>query len=159
MSAEAQALRHAGYGEVSTERKGSRNGYREHLWDTRAPSIELRLPKLRQGSYFPEWLPGRRGRSKAGPGRRDCQKLPARRLHRPSRAPVLRDGHRPDLRRARSPRWPKPWRRRWRPSATVRWIKGHTASAGPMRRSAACARRAKVRKLHVLIATGVNGTG
>ena len=36
MSAEAQALRHAGYGEVSTERTGSRNGYRERPWDTRA---------------------------------------------------------------------------------------------------------------------------
>ncbi len=159
MSAEAQALRHAGYGEVSTERTGSRNGCRPRDWDTRAGSIELRLPKLRQGSYFPEWLLGRRRRSKAGPHQRDCQKLPAERLHPAARAPVLCDGHRPDLRRARSPRWPKPWRRRSIPYATVRWIKGPTASAGPMRRSAACARRAKVRKLHVLIATGVNGTG
>ena len=62
MSAEAQALRHAGYGEVSTERTGSRNGYAERPWDTRAGSIELRVPKLRQGSYFPEWLLGRRRR-------------------------------------------------------------------------------------------------
>ncbi|HLI32542.1 MAG TPA: IS256 family transposase [Solirubrobacteraceae bacterium] len=63
MSAEAQALCGAGYGEVSTERTNSRNGYRSRDWDTRAGSIELRVPKLRQGSYFPEWLLGRRRRS------------------------------------------------------------------------------------------------
>jgi putative transposase len=63
MSAEAQALCTAGYGEVSAERTNSRNGYRPRDWDTRAGSIELRVPKLREGSYFPEWLLGRRRRA------------------------------------------------------------------------------------------------
>lgn len=63
MSAEAQALCGAGYGEVTPERTNSRNGYRARDWDTRAGSVELRVPKLREGSYFPEWLLGRRRRA------------------------------------------------------------------------------------------------
>jgi hypothetical protein len=42
----------AGYDEKSTERVNSGNGYRERTWDTRAGSVELKVPKLRQGSYF-----------------------------------------------------------------------------------------------------------
>ena len=49
-----------GYDEKSAERLNSRNGYRERSWDTRAGSVELRIPKLRQGSYFPEFLEPRR---------------------------------------------------------------------------------------------------
>ncbi len=56
MSAEADALCGAGYGERSSERVNRRNGYRERDWDTRVGSIELALPKLREGSYFPDWL-------------------------------------------------------------------------------------------------------
>jgi len=56
MGAEAQALCGAEYGERSSERTNSRNGYRERDWDTRVGSISLAVPKLRQGSYFPEWL-------------------------------------------------------------------------------------------------------
>jgi putative transposase len=56
MSAEADALCGAGYGERSDERVNSRNGYRSRDWDTRAGSVELAIPKLRQGSYFPDWL-------------------------------------------------------------------------------------------------------
>jgi transposase-like protein len=56
MGAEAQQLCGAEYGERSSERSNSRNGYRERDWDTRAGSIELAVPKLRRGSYFPEWL-------------------------------------------------------------------------------------------------------
>jgi putative transposase len=63
MSAEAQVLCNAEYGEVSGERTNSRNGYRARDWDTRAGTIELALPKLRQGSYFPDWLLGRRRRA------------------------------------------------------------------------------------------------
>ena len=40
-----------------------RNGYRDRRWDTRAGTIELAIPRLRQGSYFPEWLLERRRRS------------------------------------------------------------------------------------------------
>ena len=56
MSAEADALCGAAYGERSPERVNRRNGYRERGWDTRVGTIELALPKLRAGSYFPEWL-------------------------------------------------------------------------------------------------------
>jgi transposase-like protein len=56
MSAEAQAMCNAEYGEVSPERTNSRNGYRAREWDTRAGTIELAVPKLRKDSYYPGWL-------------------------------------------------------------------------------------------------------
>jgi transposase-like protein len=56
MSADADAFCGAGYGERSPERVNRRNGYRERDWDTRVGSIELAVPKLREGSYFPDWL-------------------------------------------------------------------------------------------------------
>src|SRR5512144_3456618 len=63
MSAEADAVCGAGYGERSPERATCRNGYRAREWDTRAGSIELAIPKLRAGSYFPDWLLERRRRA------------------------------------------------------------------------------------------------
>ncbi len=42
----------AEYGERSADRSNSRNGYRDRLWETRAGAIELRIPKLRKGSYL-----------------------------------------------------------------------------------------------------------
>ncbi|MFH1331633.1 MAG: IS256 family transposase [Actinomycetota bacterium] len=63
MSAEAEVLCGAGYGEVSEDRVNRRNGYRTRRWDTRTGSIDLRIPKLRTGSYFPEWLLDARRRS------------------------------------------------------------------------------------------------
>jgi len=65
MSAEADAVCGAGYGERSDERVNTRNGYRQREWDTRAGSIDLAVPKLRQGSYFPGWLLERRRRAEA----------------------------------------------------------------------------------------------
>jgi transposase-like protein len=56
MSAEADAICGAPYGERSDERTNQRNGYRPREWDTRAGTVELAIPKLRQGSYFPDWL-------------------------------------------------------------------------------------------------------
>jgi len=56
MSAEANAICGAGYGERSPERVNSRNGYRHRGFDTRAGTVELAIPKLREGSYFPGWL-------------------------------------------------------------------------------------------------------
>src|SRR5271169_6557013 len=56
MGAEVESLCAAGYGEVSNERVNSRNGYRPRDFDTRVGSIELAIPRLRQGSYFPDWL-------------------------------------------------------------------------------------------------------
>ncbi|MDG6110523.1 IS256 family transposase [Dactylosporangium aurantiacum] len=56
MSAEADAVCGAEYGERSDERVNQRNGYRQRAWDTRAGTVELAIPKLRSGSYFPDWL-------------------------------------------------------------------------------------------------------
>jgi putative transposase len=56
MGAEADALCGAPYGERSPELVNIRNGYRERDWDTRVGTIELAIPKLRQGSYFPDLL-------------------------------------------------------------------------------------------------------
>ena len=56
MSADADAVCGAGYGERTPERVNRRNGYRERDWDTRVGSIELAVPRLREGSYFPDWL-------------------------------------------------------------------------------------------------------
>jgi putative transposase len=56
MSAEADAVCGAEYGQRSDERTNSRNGYRPREWDTRAGTVELAIPKLRTGSYFPDWL-------------------------------------------------------------------------------------------------------
>ena len=53
MSAEADAMCGAGYGERSAERVNSRNGYRHRDFDTRAGTIDLAVPKLREGSYYP----------------------------------------------------------------------------------------------------------
>jgi putative transposase len=63
MGAEVDALCGAPYGERHAERANRRNGYRERAWDTRAGTIELALPKLREGSYFPDWLLTPRKRS------------------------------------------------------------------------------------------------
>lgn len=56
MGAEVDAVCGAGYGERSDERGNRRNGYRERPWDTRVGTIGLKIPKLRQGTYFPTWL-------------------------------------------------------------------------------------------------------
>ena len=56
MGAEADAVCGAGFGQRSAERVNSRNGYRHRDFDTRAGTIDLAIPKLRQGSYFPDWL-------------------------------------------------------------------------------------------------------
>jgi transposase-like protein len=56
MSAEADAICGAGYGQRSQQRVNSHNGYRQREWDARAGTIDLEIPKLRSGSYFPDWL-------------------------------------------------------------------------------------------------------
>ena len=56
MSAEADAACGALYGERSPDRVNQRNGYRPRRFDTRTGTMELQVPKLRTGTYFPEWL-------------------------------------------------------------------------------------------------------
>jgi putative transposase len=64
MTVEVEALTGATHGERTPERVNHRNGYRERAWETRAGRIDLRIPKLRLGSYFPSILEPR------GPSRR-----------------------------------------------------------------------------------------
>ena len=65
MDADVEVACNAGYGEVSPDRVNSRNGYRRREWDTRAGTIELAIPKLRAGSYFPAFLEHRRRAERA----------------------------------------------------------------------------------------------
>ena len=65
MSLDADQLCGAGKHERSTDRANHRNGYRPRAWETRAGRIDLKIPKLRKGSYFPEFLEPRRAAEKA----------------------------------------------------------------------------------------------
>ena len=69
MSADADAVCGAGYGERSPERVNRRNGYRERDWDTRVGSIELAVPKLREARTSRTGCCSRAG----GPSRRSCR--------------------------------------------------------------------------------------
>ncbi|MCP2010640.1 transposase-like protein [Duganella sp. HSC-15S17] len=58
MEMDVETLSKAAYGERSEERINSRNGYRDRAWETRAGTVDLKIPKLRSGSYFPAfWNP------------------------------------------------------------------------------------------------------
>ena len=65
MELEVESLTGAGRGERGPDRINHRNGYRDRDWETRAGTVELRIPKLRKGSYFPAFLEPRRMAEKA----------------------------------------------------------------------------------------------
>jgi transposase-like protein len=65
MELEVEGLTGAAYGEKNADRLAQRNGYRDRVWETRAGTVELRIPKLRKGSYFPAFLEPRRTAEKA----------------------------------------------------------------------------------------------
>jgi putative transposase len=90
MELEVERKTGARYGEKSSERLAQRNGYRDRSWETRAGTIELRIPKLRKGNYFLAFLE---------PGG-----WPRRRSRRWFRKPMCRAS-----RPARSTIWSRPW--------------------------------------------------
>jgi transposase-like protein len=65
LSAEADAVCGAEYGQASPDRVTQRNGYRHRELDTRVGTLDVAIPKLREGTYFPEWLLERRKRAEA----------------------------------------------------------------------------------------------
>jgi putative transposase len=65
MELEVEGVTGAAYGEKNPDRLAQRNGYRDRTWETRAGTVELRIPKLRKGSYFPGFLEPRRIAEKA----------------------------------------------------------------------------------------------
>ena len=65
MEADVSSRIGAGYGERNPERVTQRNGYRSRAWDTRVGTMELEIPKLREGSYFPSLLEPRRRSERA----------------------------------------------------------------------------------------------
>ena len=65
MELEVEGVTGAALGERSPDRTNHRNGYRDRSWETRAGTVELRIPKLRKGSYFPGFLEPRRMAEKA----------------------------------------------------------------------------------------------
>jgi putative transposase len=65
MDLEVEGLTGAAHGERSPARINHRNGYRERAWDTRVGTVDLEIPKLRKGSYFPAFLEPRRASEKA----------------------------------------------------------------------------------------------
>jgi putative transposase len=122
MAAEVEVLCNAGYGEITPERTNSRNGYRPRQLDTRVGSIDLLIPKLREGSYYPGWLlePWRRAERALVAVVAECyvQGVSTRRveklvqtlgIERPSK-PGVADGHRARCRGRGVPQ-PAPGRR------------------------------------------------
>ena len=65
LSADADAVVGAEWGKPSPDRTAQRNGYRQRELDTRVGTIDVAIPKLRSGSYFPEWLLERRKRAES----------------------------------------------------------------------------------------------
>ena len=106
MEAEVSELIGAAHGERTEDRATHRNGYRPRRWDTRAGEIELQIPKIRQGSYFPSFLQpqaqragaGQRGAAGVCLWRVDQARRPARR--EPGAADLKERGQ-PDRRAAR----------------------------------------------------------
>ena len=128
MSADADAICNAAYGVRSDERANTRNGYRRRDWDTRAGTIDVAIPKLRPGSYFPDWLLERRRRAEGalvsvvatsyllGVSTRRMEKLVGTLGITGCRSP-------------RSGRWPKTSTNRSPRSAAGRWMPGLTHSS------------------------------
>jgi transposase-like protein len=129
MSAEASGLCQAEYGKVSGERVNSRNGYRNRRWDTRAGTIDLAIPKLRSGSYFPDWLiePRRRVERALVAVVAQCyvEGVSTRRVD-----DVVKSMGITGISKSQFPSWPNRWTRQWLPSAIGPSMPGPTPTSG-----------------------------
>ena len=86
-----------------------RNGYRHRDFDTRAGTLDVAIPKLRSGSYFPDWLLERRRRAEGSPDLGGGDVLSARGLHPADGEAGGIAGHHPAVAGRRSVRWPGTW--------------------------------------------------
>ena len=159
MSAEVNVLCNAEYGERTADRENARNGYRQRDWDTRLGSISLGIPKLRQGSYFPDWL-----------------LQPRRRVERAMVAVIAEAPTWPGCRPAgwtvwsrpwasrgspspRSRRWPRPWTSRSTPSETGLRYAGPYTYVWIDALYHRCRENGRIVSVATAIATGVNASG
>ena len=128
MSAEADAVCGAPYGLPGPDRVNVRNGYRHRDFDTRAGTLDVAIPKLRSGSYFPDWLLERRRRAEAALTSvvATCYLLGCP----PGgwKSWSSRWGS-PGCRGRRSARWPGIWTSRWRRSGPGRWTPARIPSS------------------------------
>jgi Transposase, Mutator family len=87
MSAQADQVCGAGYGQRSGERVNRRNGYRDREWDTRVGTVELAIPKLREGSYFCGLVADASSPRRTSPGHGGGHRVSAGSLHPAGGAP------------------------------------------------------------------------
>jgi putative transposase len=134
MGAEADALCGAGLGERSPERTNRRNGYRRRRLDTRVGTIQLAIPKLRAGSYFPDWLlePRRRGERALVAVVAECEVrgVSTRRVEGLVQTLGIEGRSKSqvsELAKASTPRWPRFAPDRWTPDPM--WMCGWMRSA------------------------------
>ena len=133
MSADVDGICGAGYGEVSPDRVNRRNGYRGRDWDTRVGTIELQIPKLREGTYFSGVVAGTAAAGRAGVDFGGGDQLPAGGVDPAGRESWWRPS---GLKGSVSPRcrsWRKASMSRWRSGGAGRWTPGGTRSCGSMR--------------------------
>ena len=159
MSAQASMLCDAGYGERSEERTNSRNGYRHRPWDTRVGTIDLAVPKLREGIYSPGVAAGAPPASGAGAGGGDRPGVRGGGVDPAGRGSGQGDGHRGDLSRSEVSRMAAEL------DAKVAEFRDRPLDAGPYRYLWIDALTQKVREggrvvnVSAVIATAVNVEG
>ena len=129
MEAEEVRKTGAGLGERSPDRLTHRNGYRSRPWDTRVGTLELQIPKVREGSYFPSLLEPRR-RSERALARRCAAGLRGGRLHPPRRGPRAGPRLRGHLQEPGLAHLPGARRRRRVRSSAGRWTAGPIPTCG-----------------------------
>ena len=129
MEVEVSELIGAERGERTEDRATHRNGYRPRRWDTRAGEIELQIPKIRQGSLFPE-LPAAQKALRAGAAQRGPAGLCVRRVDAARSPRLSTSGRRAgSTRRTHRPAGP----RRAAPARSAFWAAGSSGNTEPWR--------------------------